>query len=96
MKRCKWLEYPWIFKDSFVTTGYTFTDSQGNQYVIWAKNMTDAKWLISCKKISIVNGQPSEYVSELKPFVTDKLDPIHGYKVAKRPFWYYGRVYKVK
>lgn len=90
MKRVKRLEYNWIFKNSFVTTGYTFEDQKGNKYAIWAKDIPNAKWLIGCKDIS-----GGEYVNEVKPYVSNKHIEGYGFKIRKRPFWYYGRVYKL-
>jgi hypothetical protein len=90
MKRYKELEYPWISKDSFVVTGYEFEDIEGKKYVVWAKNLTDAKWHVECKEI------PGKgYLRNIKPYVTDKYNKkAECYKVHKRPFWYYGRIYR--
>lgn len=91
MRRVKKLEYNWILKDSFITTGYTFKDKNGNKYVIWAKDIPNAKWLISCKDLSV-----NDYVKEVKPYVSNRYNKKYEcYEVKKRPFWYYGRVYKL-
>jgi hypothetical protein len=66
-----------------------FENKEGTKNVIWAKDIPNAKWLIGCKDLS-----KNDYVKDVKPYVSDKYDKKYDcYKVQKRPFWYYGRVY---
>ena len=95
MKRVKKLEYEWIFKDSFKVSGYKFESEDGNTYVVWAKDMPNAKWLYATRlNTKLYNRDCEDCFSSrylIKPWFIKGTDKMHT-----RPFWYYGRVYKLK
>lgn len=94
MKRMKPLELGWIAKDSFMTTGYIFESKDGNNYVVWAKDMPNAKWLYENRLKTNTYSRDCETHFEqrscVKPYFIKGTD-----RLQHRPFWYYGRVYKL-
>ena len=96
MKRSRDKELKWIFKDSFKTTGYTFESEDGNTYVVWAKDMPNAKWLYENRlKTKTYSRDCEDHFSNrslVRPYFVKgtKTDKVHS-----KPFWYYGRVYKL-
>ena len=96
MKRVKEKEYRWILKDSFRTTGYLFQSEDGNTYVVWAKDMPNARWLYESRLKTINYSKDCETHFSNRPLIKPYF--VKGTttdKVHHKPFWYYGRIYKL-
>ena len=88
MKRIKELERK-MNRKIFTVRGYLITTDTNDKYVLWAKNMANACELVPLK---LCNGITNIYEIEKK--YCKPYDKTQGQQYEK-PFWYYGRVYKI-
>jgi len=89
-KRMKELELKGASKNTFFKSLYVkgFYVCVGNQnYITYAKKMADA-----CENVYKITGETNIYENEVK--YVKPADRKQGIQI-KRPFWWYGRVYKI-
>jgi len=91
VKRCKSKEHTWIFKGSFRVTAYKIISADGNTYIAYAHSFGDLDMLISKISIGTYSKDCEDHFEERKEWycLCKKDKPIH------KPFWYYGRIYKI-
>lgn len=94
MKRQKNKEFIWVdFLENFFVKAYKMNSRDGNTYIVYAHNYTDAKTLYSARLN--IPAPPENLVyyyeeSDIAPFLNWRKEQV------MRPFWYYGRVYLVE
>lgn len=91
VKRCKSKEHNWRFKDSLRVTAYKIIDQDGNVYIAYAHSFGDLEMLISKIPIKTYSRDCETHFEERKEWscLCKGDNPIH------KPFWYYGRIYKI-
>lgn len=97
MKRCKDLEYPWIFKGSFTVNAYTAECNNGKKYVVYAHDFNDMEFFLTridlnCGGLATMTVDKETHFEKRvkKSYLPDK----HG-EPRQKPFWYRGRVYEI-
>ena len=98
MREIKDLEYGWIFKCSFYVNAYTIQYENGNTYVVYAHDFNDMGFFLTRldvhlgnRKQRIKDCEDSFEKRDYKSYIADKKG-----NPKKKPFWYRGRVYKLK
>lgn len=99
LKRIKKLEYPWIFKGSFCVRAYTLEHNDGNTYCVFAHDFNDMNFFLTRfwknggvkTRVREIHGETDFEERYCTGYIPDK----NG-NPMKRPFWYRGRVYKVR
>lgn len=91
MKRVKEKELSYQWADAWLVTQYRVTSTDGNKYYVYAKRFGDLEYLIPNIDVATYSRDCDDHFEARRQWTcmckNDK--PIH------KPFWYYGRIYKV-
>lgn len=94
-RRMKTKEFPWIsFRNALFLPGYSFESNDGNTYIGFAHDMTDAGHLYSHKVDVKYRTVDKETHFEKRPCIRPWFKNDGTERIYHRPFWYYGRIYK--
>lgn len=91
MKRVKSKERTWRLRAAWMVNRYRITSTDGNQYYVYAQNFGDLEYLFPTLEIQTRSRDCEDHFEERKCWTC----MCKGEKAIRRPFWYYGRIYKV-
>ena len=91
VKRCKDKEHVWRLKDSFRVTAYKVVSTDGNTYIAYAHSFGDLDMLISKIPVDTYSRDCEDHFENRKSWSC----LCKNGKSIHKPFWYYGRIYKI-
>lgn len=101
MKRCKNIEYKWIFKSAFIVHAYLCGSKDGRKFVIMAHDFNDMEDFMPSIRCEIGCSNMKMRTCHEDTSMEEQVE-WHSYIVDKKgnpkkyPFWYRGRIYELK